>query len=209
MKSPSISHDRVYHATPFENVDAILQEGLLAKPDSKGIELRQLVDEVADAGRPPEFIAAGISRKGAVYAHPAIGRVRRYSDGAASATSRGEKSAILEVAADPDIAIVADRRMIDKVSHALLAEQAGGKNDASQESIKWAVEAYWSTAITLREYRELYDQDSRRLIDTTTDRELPFYYDRPEVLIPTPVEPDGLVWAASILLRQEVETGHV
>lgn len=68
-----------------------------------------------------------------------------------------------------------------------------------------AIERYWASAITLSDYRRLYDQSNGVLLDRLSDdTHLPFYR-VPEVLIPGPVSPEKVSWIASILGKKSVE----
>lgn len=74
---------------------------------------------------------------------------------------------------------------------------------------KKAAEAYWATAITLSDYRKLYDPDTRMRIDESPDNPLPYHYALPEVLISEPISPDEVAWAASILIAKQSQENHL
>lgn len=60
----------VYHVTTADRAEACLREGLIPRKTSLASDRSTAMDIAYDAARPPHVLEAGVSRTGAIYAHP-------------------------------------------------------------------------------------------------------------------------------------------
>ncbi len=183
--------DTVYHITDLAHLGSIEEHGLMPGSRETG-KMRSLVDEVLDDFRPDEMIARGISRINGIYAHPLLEKLYRGS-------MRGDElydPIALSVEVDPEIAMVLDASKLDAV--------ADGLRRRDGYIPKRAVEKYWANAITLSDYRKLYDQSNGVRFDTSSDNPLPLSFTMPEILIPGAVGAEKISWVASILGKKAV-----
>ncbi len=184
--------DTVYHITDLAHLSSIEAHGLVSGMGELET-MRGYVDEVVDEFRPKELVTRGISRTDGIYAHPSLERLHRGS-------LRGkelDQLITLSVEVDPDTAMVLDAERLKDVALGLRYSHRNGIPER-------AVERYWESAITLSDYRKLYNQSDGVLLDRSSGNAYPPFYKMPEVLIPDPVSPEKVSWVASILGKKSV-----
>ncbi len=189
INTPNI--DTVYHITDLAHLSSIEDHGLVSGTGELGM-MRGFVDEVVDDFRPEELVARGISRTDGIYAHPSLEKLHR-------GPLRGkelDQPITLSVEVDPDTAMVLDADKLNAVAVGLRRRHNGIPTEA--------IERYWASAITLSDYRKLYNQSNGVRLDSSSDDGHPPFYRVPEVLIPDPVSPEKVAWVASILGNKSV-----
>ncbi|MFO0920238.1 MAG: hypothetical protein U0451_01040 [Candidatus Saccharimonadales bacterium] len=190
INTPNI--DTVYHITDLAHLSSIEDHGLISGAGELEV-MRGYVDEVVDGFRPEELVARGISRTDGIYAHPSLERLHRGS-------LRGrelDQLITLSVEVDPDAAMVLDAARLKDVA---LGIRYSHRNGVPERAARW----YWDSAITLSEYRKLYNQSNGVRLNNSLDGTHPPFYKIPEVLIPDPVGPEKVSWVASILGKKSV-----
>jgi hypothetical protein len=190
-KINTFNTDTVYHITDLAHLGSIEERGLV--PGSREVGgMRSLVDEIVDDFRPRELIGRGITRTEGVYAHPLLEKLHK---GSLSGKEQ-DSPIILSVEVDPDMAMVLDAKELDAVAEGLRRRDGYIPREA--------IKRYWATAVTLSDYRRLYDQSTGARLDNPPNNSRPSFYSMPEVLIPTPVGPEKVSWVASILGKKAV-----
>lgn len=187
INTPNI--DIVYHITDLEHLSSIEAHGLtsgIGEPEG----MRGYVDEVVDDFRPEGLIARGISRIDGIYAHPSLEGLHRGSMRGAEL----DQLITLSVEVDPDTAMVLDAERLKDVALGIRYLHRNGIPER-------AVRRYWDSAITLSDYRRLYNQSNGVRLDSSSGDAYPPSYKMPEVLIPNPVSPEKVSWVASILSK--------
>lgn len=200
FKDFSDDADFVYHLTLLDRLSGI-ERGLKPNPHRGKTESWRAREALLDEMRPEEICLMGISRGVSVYAHPDFDA----ADGIYGANSLldekdNRRLVTIAIAVDPEKVLVCDAFDIGFIYP--IRNEAENTWDFSEQSRKRAQD-YWSDAVTLKQYRELYDVvcDEEGLTCSRKDgvEGVPNILVQPEVLIPGPVDPSSLQWVSSSL----------
>ena len=190
--SPTI--DQVYHITAESLRESIEQYGLAPNPERPSINMDRLVD----GQRPPKIVDQGISRVGAVFAHP--DRRVLYLLDAMGRDTAGDQPALVGIDVDPETSLVYDAQSIDDAYLMLCVTE--GDIEAALPSAR----SYWTNVVSLADFRRFYKLKKRDF--STSHRRvkaapasMPASFSEPEVLLPGTVPPKKIHWLGAKALR--------
>ena len=203
-KLSHLEQDRVFHITSSEHVADIGRVGLLPNTVRGELESWRLAEQLIDIVRPPKIVAMNITRAKGIFAHPYIETLRKHSLGTHN-VQRGSSPVVIGIDVDPHKVMVADSFIFDDVDReTAVALETGVSVDTLREATQYARE-YWDNAMSLADFRKNYTrvdhgvQGSEYLRGDDAPMYLPYQILSPEVIIPGPVAPGQVEWAASIV----------
>lgn len=210
--------DAVFHQTVADKMDQILEKGLQPNPERGREEYWRKMEAFLDDIRPPAIKDLGISRRQGVYAHPDVEVLKpvylsppaykQYWDQRGNGGPHAQ-DVMLAIDVDPDRVMVFDMYDINDIAAWVKMYNLNPENKPQ------AVEAglrYWNEGMTLRDFRRYYkskhttyssDYELRpEFVDIIEDKKGCFY--QPEVIVPGPVVPESLYWAASSIVVRDI-----